>query len=64
MLSATCFHEHVERIDLPGLTRPGRGVQPTRGVGSSEIDERLDELRVEEQIAEQLAMRRAVAADL
>src|SRR5262249_56964007 len=57
------FDEHVERLQLPRFIRSRRGVQPARRVRTPEIDECLDELGVEEQIAEQLAVRRTVPPD-
>ena len=50
------FDEGVEWRDLPRLLGSVRGVQPACGVRSSEVDESVDEVSVEEEVAEQLAV--------
>ena len=46
-----------------GSLGPGRGAQPAARVALAHPDQLLDELLVEEEVAEQLAVRRALAAE-
>ena len=55
--------ERVQRLDLPGLVGAGFRAQPAPRVACAHPDQLLDELAVEEQVAEQLTVRRALAAE-
>ena len=46
-----------------GSSGPGRRAQPAAGVALAHADQLLDELAVEEEVAEQLAVRGALAAE-
>jgi len=48
----TVLDERVEWLGLPWLLRSAWSVQPACGVRSSEVDERVDEVSVEEEVAE------------
>src|SRR5919197_1992468 len=55
--------ECVQRLELPRLAGSGRGLEPAAGVLLAHADELFDEVAVEEQVTQQLAVGGAVVAE-